>query len=80
MADLTWLDLVQWPALVVTVVAAWLVSGDSKTKREIGFWVFLLSNVLWVAWGLKTQAFALVLLQCCLAVSNIHGMIKNKTT
>jgi hypothetical protein len=73
-----WLDLLQWPALVVTVVAAWLVSGDRRAKREIGFWIFLLSNVLWIIWGFHSNALALVLLQFCLAVSNIHGMIKNR--
>jgi len=73
-----WLDLLQWPALVVTVVAAWLVSTDRRAKREVGFWIFLVSNGLWIGWGLHTSAFALVLLQLCLGVSNIHGMIKNR--
>ena len=36
-----WLDLVQWPAMAVTVLAAWLVASTHKHRREIGFWVFL---------------------------------------
>ena len=48
------LDLVQWPAMVVTVVAAWLVASTSKRRRALGFWCFLLSNVLWIAWGWHT--------------------------
>ncbi|HEY3698604.1 MAG TPA: hypothetical protein VGK97_04675 [Spongiibacteraceae bacterium] len=73
-----WLDLLQWPALVVTVIASWLVSVTKKGERKIGFWIFLLSNALWVAWGLYSHAYALILLQFCLAISNIHGVLKNK--
>lgn len=73
-----WLDLMQWPALVITVLAAWLVSSSGKRRREAGFWVFLLSNVLWVAWGWHTHAYALIALQFCLAFTNIHGVLKNE--
>ena len=71
-----WLDLVQWPAMAVTVLAAWLVASTTKRRRFAGFWLFLLSNVLWVAWGLHTQAWALVFLQVCLAAMNIRGARK----
>jgi hypothetical protein len=62
MDDLNW---VQWPAMLVTLLAAWLVGSISK--RKIGFWVFLSSNVLWVIWGLYNSAYALILLQFGLA-------------
>ena len=71
-----WLDLVQWPAMAVTVWAAWLVASSSKSRRLLGFWIFLLSNVLWIAWGLHTGAWALVVLQLCLAAMNIRGAKK----
>ena len=71
-----WLDLVQWPAMAVTVLAAWLVASPMKHRRLLGFWTFLVSNVLWVAWGLHSQAWALVFLQVCLAAMNIRGAKK----
>jgi hypothetical protein len=71
-----WLDLVQWPAMVVTVFAAWLVASTHKHRREIGFWVFLASNALWIAWGWHTEAWALIVLQLCLAALNIRGARK----
>ncbi len=74
-----WLDLVQWPAMAVTVTAAWLVASRQAQRREIGFWVFLASNVLWVVWGLHSGAHALIGLQLCLAALNIHGARKNET-
>jgi hypothetical protein len=73
---LDYLDLLQWPAMVVTVLASWLVASDRESRRSTGFWVFLLSNVLWVAWGWHTRAYALIGLQFCLAAMNIRGARK----
>ena len=75
-----WLNFLQWPAFVITVAAGWLVSGTRRAKREVGFWFFLVSNLLWIGWGMHTHASALVLLQFCLGVSNIRGMIKNRSS
>lgn len=72
------LDLLQWPAMVVTVAASWLVASRSKKHRAIGFWVFLASNALWIAWGIPTRAWALVALQFCLAALNVRGAFKNE--
>jgi hypothetical protein len=72
------LDLVQWPAMLVTIVAAWLVASTRKRRRALGFWCFLLSNVLWIAWGWHTSAHALVVLQFALAALNIRGALKNE--
>ena len=71
------LDLIQWPAMVVTVIAAWMVGSQRKFKRNWGFWLFLLSNVLWIVWGWNDRAYALIVLQLCLAFINIRGAVKN---
>jgi hypothetical protein len=70
------LDFLQWPAMVASVVAAWLVASTEANRRNIGFWVFLASNVLWVAWGWHTSAWALVTLQVILAAMNVRGVKK----
>jgi hypothetical protein len=75
-----WLDLVQWPAMFVTVVAAWLVSSTRKFKRNWGFWTFLLSNILWIVWAVGDRAYAMIVLQICLAVMNIRGVRTNDTS
>jgi hypothetical protein len=72
-----WISFLQWPAMAVTVIAAWLTAAQTKRRRQHGFWWFLLSNVLWVAWGWPSQAYALVCLQVALAALNIRGAIKN---
>lgn len=69
----------QWPAMVASVVAAWLVGSQKKDRRWVGFWWFMASNVLWIAWGWHTKAWALIALQVALAFLNIRGMKKNNT-
>lgn len=73
-----WLDLIQWPAFAASVIGAWLVGSSSPGRRNVGFWVFLTSNVLWTIWGVHTQAIALLALQLCLAVMNIRGLFKTE--
>jgi hypothetical protein len=72
-----WLDLVQWPAMAITILAAWLAASSVKQRREYGFWFFLGSNVLWVAWGWHAGAWALIVLQFALAIMNIRGVRNN---
>ena len=72
-----YLDLLQWPAMVVTITAAWLVASRSSRKRTIGFWVFLASNVLWSVWGWHERAYALIVLQFFLAAMNVRGVYRN---
>ncbi len=73
-----YLDHLQWPAMIVTIIAAWLIASQAKRKRLIGFWCFLLSNALWMTWGWHAQAYALVTLQIALAFLNIRGTYKNE--
>ena len=71
-------NLVQWPAMAVTLAAAWYVASSRKGRRRVGFWLFLGSNVLWIAWGLYAGAYALIVLQIGLALTNIRGARKNE--
>jgi hypothetical protein len=75
-----WLNFIQWPAMVVTVVGAWLVASSRRFKRNWGFWTFLLGNVLWIVWGIHDEAYAVILLQVCLAAVNIRGERKTRTS
>lgn len=71
-------NFLQWPAMATSLAAAWLVASLGKHQRQAGFWVFLLSNALWIAWGLHDGAFALIALQVGLAALNIRGVMKNE--
>ena len=72
-----WLNLIQWPAMAVTLAAAWFVASRARGRRRTGFWLFLLSNALWIAWAIPAHAYALLVLQLGLAAMNIRGERRN---
>ena len=71
------LNFLQWPAMVTTLLSAWLVSTQSKQKRGLGFWIFIVSNILWVFWGWHDGAYALITMQIGLLLLNIRGAFMN---
>lgn len=71
------LDLIQWPAMAATLLAAWMVGLESKWDRRWGFAVFVASNVLWIVWGLHDRAYALIALQVGLFALNVHNIRRN---
>lgn len=75
---MNYIDWIQWPAMVITIIAAWMIGSQRKFKRNWGFWLFLSSNVLWVIWGVGAGAYALIVLQFALAGLNIRGAVKNQ--
>jgi hypothetical protein len=72
-----WLDMLQWPAMAVTVLAGLMVGSRTRQRRKTGFYLFLLSNLLWILWGWHDDAYALIALQCCLVATNVRGVRKN---
>lgn len=72
------LDLIQWPAMALTLLASWFVASKSEGRRNASFWLFLVSNGLWLVWGVHTGAQALVALQLGLAAMNIRGALRTK--
>lgn len=47
-------------------------------RRFAGFWVFLFSNALRVCRGWQDGAWALIVLNLCLALTNVRGIVKNE--
>ena len=74
------LDAMQWPAMAITLLSAWLIASQSKSRRSLGFWCFVLSNGLWVIWGWHAGAYALIGLQIGLLVLTLRGAHKSKPT
>lgn len=72
------LDATQWVAMAVTIAAAYLVASRTRTRRHAGFWIFVVSNVLWIIWGIYAAAYALVVLQLFLSVTNVRGLWKTR--
>ena len=73
----TLIDLLQWPAMAVTLCAAFLVGARHARRRVFGFWVFIASNALWIVWGLHDDAWALITLQLGLLAMNVRAIVRN---
>lgn len=69
----SWIDLLEWPAMLVTVVAAWCIGSHRPGRRMVGFCCFIASNILWSVWGWHAQAWALIVLQLVLCLMNLRG-------
>ena len=74
------IDFLQWPAMAISLYAAFMIGSKKSGKRIFGFWAFILSNVLWIIWGVHDEAWALIALQVALMAMNIRGIFKNEST
>ena len=73
------LDFLQWPAMAVSLYAAFMIGSKKAGKRIFGFWMFILSNIMWIVWGFHDEAWALISLQVALMAMNIRGIFKNES-
>ena len=73
----TLIDLLQWPAMAVTLGAAFLVGARHARRRIFGFYTFIVSNLLWIVWGVHDEAWALIALQAGLCAMNVRGIVRN---
>jgi hypothetical protein len=71
------IDLLQWPAMAVTLCAAFLVGARHARRRVFGFYTFILSNLLWIVWGMHDEAWALITLQLGLLAMNVRAIFRN---
>jgi len=72
-----WIELLEWPAMAVTVLAAWCIGSHRPRRRMVGFCCFIASNLLWSVWGWQAEAWALIVLQVALFLMNLRGWRKN---
>lgn len=73
----SWIELLEWPAMAVTVLAAWCIGSHRPRRRMVGFCCFIASNLLWSVWGWEAEAWALIVLQVVLFLMNLRGWRKN---
>lgn len=71
------IELLQWPAMAITVLAAWFMGSVRARRRVIAFWCFTVGNALWVIWGASHEAYGLIMLEIILALMNMRGLKKN---
>jgi len=72
------LGMLQWPAMAISLVAAWWMGSKRAGKRIVAFLMLSAGNLLWIAWGWSESAFALIALNMGLLALNIRGIMKNE--
>lgn len=70
--------LLEWPAMAISLAAAYLLASQKPEKRIIAFWLLIVGNVMWIAWGWGEDAWALIALNLGLMVLNVRGIFKNE--
>jgi uncharacterized membrane protein len=70
--------LLEWPAMAISLAAAWWMGSKKAKKRIVAFCLLILGNLLWIAWGWGAGAWALIALQVGLIALNVRGIVKNE--
>jgi hypothetical protein len=70
--------LLEWPAMAISLAAAYLLASQKPEKRIVAFWLLIVGNVMWIAWGWGESAWALIALNVGLMVLNVRGIFKNE--
>jgi hypothetical protein len=70
--------LLEWPAMAISLAAAYLLASQKPEKRVVAFWLLIIGNVMWIAWGWGEAAWALIALNVGLMVLNVRGIFKNE--
>lgn len=70
--------LLEWPAMAISLAAAYLLASQRPEKRVVAFWLLIIGNVMWIAWGWGEDAWALIALNAGLMALNVRGIFKNE--
>lgn len=70
--------LLDWPAMAISLLAAWVMASRKAEKRVWAFWMYLAGNIMWIAWGWGEEAWALIVLNLALMALNVRGIYKNE--
>ena len=73
-----YLAYLEWPAMAITLAAAWWMGSTKPQKRIIAFGMLIVGNLMWIGWGWGDEAWALIALNLGLLALNIRAIMKNE--
>ena len=74
----TILNLLQWPALVLAIAGAPLVASGVSRRVYVGFTLWTVSNLCWIAWALTTGTWSVLLMQVYFLFTSLAGRRNNR--
>lgn len=63
----------EWLGSITGLAGAGLLALNSDISGY-GFWLFLLSNIAWLTFGVRTRTWSLVLMQVGFAATSVVGI------
>ncbi len=72
------LALLEWPAMAISLAAAWWMGSRKPGKRIAAFCMLIVGNLMWIGWGWGEDARALIALNLGLLALNVRGILKNE--
>ncbi len=72
------LSMLQWPAMAISLAAAWWMGSRKPGKRIVAFVLLSIGNLLWIGWGWGEGGYALIALNVGLLALNVRGIMKNE--
>jgi hypothetical protein len=72
------LALLEWPAMAISLAAAWWMGSKKAGKRIVAFVLLIVGNLMWIGWGWGETAWALIALNIGLLGLNVRGILKNE--
>ena len=73
-----YLAYLEWPAMAITLAAAWWMASTKPQKRIVAFGMLIVGNLMWIGWGWGDEAWALIALNAGLLALNIRAIMKNE--
>ncbi len=64
--------------MAISLAAAWYMGSKKADKRIVAFWMLIVGNLMWIAWGWGESAWALIALNVGLLGLNVRGILKNE--
>lgn len=74
------MEWLQWPAMVLSLGAAWLTGDADASHRAVGFVLYIVSNVLWITWGWRTKTptpWGLIVMYLVFSFLSARGLVNN---
>lgn len=68
--------LIEWVAAAFGILGAGLLAINQPTISGYGFVAFLLSNALWIGWGLRQRAYGLLTMQAGFTITSVLGIYR----
>jgi len=75
MDSLVSIGAMEWTGAVLGLLGALLLSLNHRVSRY-GWPLFLLSNFMWIGFGIATDAWGLVFMQIVFTLTSVNGLVQ----